>query len=156
MGNFLGGTLSLGIGAYTTDEQMNPGDNGIYIIDGWKIVGRVPPYEGFEEQSEHDFDEMLRDLDDGMPEGERVGGLLDSVEVPVADLEVGDEVWMTDVEGKWRTFPVVGFGRPRSGCTLAGAELPYVARYDHCGDYSWNVNNYVRGETARVVKRERS
>lgn len=40
-GNFLGGSLSIGIGAYTTDEQMDPGDNGIYVVDGWKISERL-------------------------------------------------------------------------------------------------------------------
>ncbi len=34
MGNFFGGSTSLGIGPYTTDRQMDPGDNGIYIIEG--------------------------------------------------------------------------------------------------------------------------
>ena len=33
MGNFFGGSTSLGIGVYTNDRQMDPGDNGIYIIE---------------------------------------------------------------------------------------------------------------------------
>lgn len=32
--------------------------------------------------------------------------------------------------------------------------VPYVECYDHDGDYSWNINNYVRDEVARIVPRE--
>ena len=35
VGNFFGGSTSVGIGAYTTDARMDPGDNGIYVIEGW-------------------------------------------------------------------------------------------------------------------------
>ena len=41
LGNFFGGTNSVGIGTYTTDREMDPGDNGIYVIDGWEIVERL-------------------------------------------------------------------------------------------------------------------
>ena len=41
LGNFFGGTLGVGIGPYTTDRRMDPGDNGIYVIDGWRIVERL-------------------------------------------------------------------------------------------------------------------
>ena len=41
MGNFFGGSTPLGIGPYTTDRQMDPGDNGIYIIEGWHIVDHL-------------------------------------------------------------------------------------------------------------------
>lgn len=47
---------------------MNPVDNGIYVVDGWSIVECIPPYEGFQEQDEYDFDEMLRVFDESMPE----------------------------------------------------------------------------------------
>ena len=40
-GNFFGGSTCVGIGPYTTDGRMDPGDNGIYVIDGWKIVERL-------------------------------------------------------------------------------------------------------------------
>lgn len=41
VGNFFGGSTSVGIGAYTTDAHMDPGDNGIYVIEGWRIVERL-------------------------------------------------------------------------------------------------------------------
>ena len=41
VGNFFGGALSVGVGAYTTDVRMDPGDNGVYVIDGWRIAERL-------------------------------------------------------------------------------------------------------------------
>ena len=138
MGNFFGGSTSLGVGAYTADKRMNPGDSGIYAIDGWRIVDRVYPYLRFEEQREYDFGDMLRSF---------------------------DEVWLYGVEGTWVAYPVVGFGQPpfnrisvwvdipdgKVGVTYPN--LPYVARYDHHGDFSWNSNNYVRGDAVRIKPR---
>lgn len=177
-GNFLGGSLSVGIGAYTTDEQMDPGDNGIYVIDGWKIVERLRTkydsdyhpvgcrlIEPCEEQREYDFDEMLRTFDDSMPEELRLGEFLDSVEVPVGEVREGDQVWMRVIGDKWKAFPVVGFGQPSSNriaITIDTPEgkrdvtypdLPYVAMYDHDGDFSWNCNNYIHGDMARIKPR---
>ena len=82
MGNFFGGSLSLGLGGYTTDRRMDPGDNGIYVIEGWRIVDRIHTCGGCEEQLVYDFGEMLRAFDEAMPERLRLGGFLDSVEVP--------------------------------------------------------------------------
>ena len=121
--------------------------------------------EPCEEQRSYDFDEMLRAFDESMPEDLRLGELLDSVEVPAGELEVGDEVWLREHESGWKAYPVVGFGQP-AGHAIADRvetadgkvsvtypDLPYVARYDHDGDFSWNSNNYVHGETARIRPR---
>ena len=78
-GNFFGGCLDVGIDSYTTDEQMDPGDNGIYIIDGWKIVEHLrfdwdedrlrsvledePPIDFYAERGD-----MLHAFDEAMPE----------------------------------------------------------------------------------------
>ena len=179
MGNFFGGSTSLGIDPYTTDRQMDPGDNGVYVIDGWRISEhlRIEYDEGwnavgmraFEPGEEHDwhkFDDMLRSFDASMPEELRLGEFLNSVDVPASEREVGDEVWMFDsIRGKWEVFPVVGFGQP-SGNRIAVEvdalngrrevtypDLPYVAKCDHDGDYSWNCNNYVHGDAARIKPR---
>lgn len=89
VGNFFGGTLSVGVGPYTDDAGMDPGDNGIYVIEGWRIAERLTTeYDGdwkpvgvrrvepCEEQSSYDFDEMLRAFDESMPEGLRLGVLM--------------------------------------------------------------------------------
>lgn len=178
VGNFFGGTLSVGIDPYTDDASMDPGDNGIYVIEGWRIIERltteydegwkpagVRDIEPCEEQRSYDFNEMLRSFDESMPEGLRLGEFLDSVEVPVGELEVGDEIWLREHENGWRAYPVVGLGQPAGNAIAVRVEtpdgkvgvtypdLPYIARYDHGGDFSWNSNNYVHGETARIRPR---
>lgn len=108
---------------------------------------------------------MLRSFDESMPEGLRLGEFLDSVEVPVADVRMGDEVWMRTCGEQWEAFPVVGFGqpgfnriavcvdRPDGRRDVTYPDLPYVANYDHDGDFSRNSNNYVHGNTARIRPR---
>ena len=145
VGNFFGGTLSVGIAPYSDDRRMNPGDNGIYVVDGWKIVDRILPYEGFVEEDEHDFDGMLHALDESMPEAERLGALLDSTEVATSELELGDEVWDRGIDGKYSTYPVVAFDDD---------ETPLVARYDHDGDWSWNPNNRIEEKSVLIVGRK--
>ena len=89
-----------------------------------------------------------------------------SVEVPLSDVKLGDEVWLYDgVYGKWESLPVVGFGQPEFNRIAVEADapngrrevmypdLPYVAKRDHDGDFSWNCNNYVHGDTARIKPR---
>jgi|TARA_R100000479_G_scaffold69845_1_gene33483 hypothetical protein len=69
IGNTLGGTLSLGVGAYKCLDTNNY-DNGTYVVEDWEIVEREHlPYENFEEQSEHNFDEFvdeIRSMNDGV------------------------------------------------------------------------------------------
>lgn len=142
--NFFGGTCSIGIDAYTTDTQMNPGDNGIYVIKDWHIVERIYPYEGFEEQDEYDFDEILRVFDDSMPEGERLGDYLDAELADTSSLSLGDEVWMREVDDSFKHYPVVAFEDDGT---------PLIARYDHNGDWSWNPNNRVEGNVVRIACR---
>ena len=165
LGNFFGGANSVGICTYTTDRQMDPGDNGIYVIDGWEIVerlttdygsdfstSRMVAYPESQEQSEYDFAEMLKAFDECMPETERLGAYLDAEVVPVCELRLGDEVWMCEVNGSVKTYPVVGFGTGMvNGSDRKG--VAYVERYDHEGDHSWNPNNYPHGDTCRIVPR---
>ena len=81
-------------------------------------------------------------------------------------MRLGDEVWLCDgVYGKWESLPVVGFGQPEFNRIAVEADapngrrevmypdLPYVAKRDHDGDFSWNCNNYVHGDTARIKPR---
>ncbi len=154
LGNFFDDILSVGVLPYTNDEQMNPGDNGIYVIDGWQIVDRIYPYENFAEQNEYDFDEMLHAFDAAMPKQERLGKFLDSAEVPVSDVQLGDVVYLTEYgNGTYETYKVVGFGEGECGGYVVDG-VPYVERYDCVGDYSRNINNYIRTETCRIKPRE--
>lgn len=69
IGNFFGGGSSLGIDT-VNHLDCNNWDNGVYLIEGWEIVGRMY-FEG-EEQDEYDLVGMLKTINDSMPESERI------------------------------------------------------------------------------------
>lgn len=70
IGNFFGGTTSLGI----CPARCGAGDdNGVYIIGkDWQVVGRKEVGEHFIEQNEYPLGMMLHDIDRSMPEGEQL------------------------------------------------------------------------------------
>lgn len=70
IGNFFGGGYSIGIDTVDKLDTDN-GDNGTYIIENWKIVGRE--YFEDEEQDYHKTEEMLEDIDACQPLAERLG-----------------------------------------------------------------------------------
>lgn len=149
IGNYFGGTTSLGIDNF----GKNAGewqDNGTYIIEGWKIVDRKF-YEG-EEQNKYDLIEMLIDIDKAQPADEQLGvAFITAQEVSPSDLKIGDKVWLQNFSGKWEIYTIVGFGPDEMHNDTNVKGVPYVDNYDHNGDYSWNINNYIRAETVRKV-----
>ena len=154
-GNYFGGNTCIGISPYTTDEEMNPGDNGIYIIEDWKIVDRVIRNKEFVEQQEYDFNEMLRSFDARMPESCQLGDFLDSVEIPLSDLQVGDSVWIrreSDEPPVVRTVMEFGPEEP----VIYGRRFKVCHPVtSHFGAVSIN-DDWVRlqGETCRIVPRD--
>lgn len=70
IGNFFGGTTSVGIGLYDNLDTDN-GDNGVYVIEDWKIVDRLF-FKNGKEQNEHQLVEMLAEIDYNMPEHQRL------------------------------------------------------------------------------------
>lgn len=86
----MGGTLSLGIDC-AGRLNCNNCDNCVYVIEGWKIVDRLY-FEG-QEQDYYKLMDMLQSIDAKMPEEERLGSsFFNSEEVPIEDIEIGDEV----------------------------------------------------------------
>lgn len=78
IGNYFGGELSLGIDKYEKLDRDN-GDNGVYIIENWKIVDRE--FIDWPEQHEYDLISMLRDINNHQPEREKLeDSVIDSVE----------------------------------------------------------------------------
>ena len=69
IGNFFGGGTSLGIDT-VNHLDCNNYDNGVYLIEGWEIVGRM--YFDGEEQDYYELIKMLRSINDKMPESERI------------------------------------------------------------------------------------
>lgn len=69
IGNFFGGEYSVGIDRYDRLDTNN-GDNGVYIIKDWQIIGREF-YDCNEEQNNHTLLDMVEDINSKQPERER-------------------------------------------------------------------------------------
>lgn len=60
---------SVGIDLYNHLDTDN-GDNGVYIIQDWKIIGRE--YMNYSEQNVYPFNEVLHWINDSQPEEQRI------------------------------------------------------------------------------------
>ena len=69
IGNYFGGENSIGIDVCHHLDCEN-GDNGVYVIKDWEIVGRR--FQPHFEQREYDMHEMLTELNNSQPEKERL------------------------------------------------------------------------------------
>lgn len=69
IGNFFGGSTSIGIDKYENLDIDN-GDNGVYVIEDWKIVDRL--YFKGSEQQNYDLKEMLVEINSCQPEREQI------------------------------------------------------------------------------------
>lgn len=70
--NFFGNGDGLSVGIDRLDHLDNTPDNGFYLIDGWEIVNRIYPYEGYEEQHEYKLEKMLKFIDQSQPASEQL------------------------------------------------------------------------------------
>ena len=146
IGNYFGGSLSLGID--TVDRlDMDNWDNGVYIIDGWDIVGREY-FDGIEQQS-YNVDDMLEEIDIRQPLGDQLGKqFLSAKEVKRSQIETGDKVYVYGLSGNYDLCEVCGFGRGVvNGRDVTG--VPYVGLYGD--DFAKNINNYLLDDIYRVV-----
>ena len=149
IGNFFGGSTSIGID--TVDKlDCDNFDNGVYIIEGWKIVDRK--YHDYAEQMEYELEDMLLEIDSHMPENEQIGEYLKATEIPVEDLKIGDVVFVKGYGEKFTKHKVMGFGLDGyiNGTNVKG--VPYVDLYgDIERGYDWNINNYIKTKTVRIA-----
>lgn len=151
VGNFFGGSTSIGIMTDITDRYADNYENGIYIVDGWDIVAR----KGRQTTSEgYDLIEMLCSIDDAQPEEERLTHeYIMAEEVEPSELKIGDQVFCMAFDGKVATHTIVGIGvngKMCNGHDVSG--VPYVNTYgDNSDAIADNINNYIR-EKVRVVK----
>ena len=153
IGNFLGGTLSLGVGLYDEMEADN-GDNGVYIVGGdWRIVGRKF-FDG-KEQREYSLADMLEAIDNAQPEKERLGGdFLTAEVVPVSALEIGDTVTFLDsIYQTVKTARIIGRGGKCSINSFDVCGVPYMDCYGYGNAPEDNINNYLFRETVRRVRK---
>lgn len=70
IGNYFGGDLSIGVDSVNTLNFDN-GDNGVYLIENWKIVGRG--YFHGREQHNYDLCNMVCAIDKAQPKKDRLG-----------------------------------------------------------------------------------
>lgn len=150
VGNFFGGSTSVGIDGLWHLDRDN-GDNGVYIIEGWKIVGRYN-FNG-EEQDNYKMDEMLLSIDEHMPYEEQISDYLEGKEVMVDELAVGDKIVWMDWNGKVNINTIVGIGEKDkvvNGHDVEG--VPYMDYYSN-GDASNNCNNYLLNINFRLHKK---
>jgi len=149
IGNFFGGTLSVGI-VSNPRECASGCDNGAYIVENWKIVGREAWGENDIEQNEYDLLDVLQSVNAKQPEPlsdrlisayalERICPI--SYEEKVELLNVGDEVIVRDWNGEYEVVYIEGFGKPGrvvNGHDVGG--MPYHNKYN-LGVA--NINNYL-------------
>jgi len=146
--NFFGmGGLSVGIDKYSNLPDGDFCDNGVYIIEGWKIVDRKC-FDGGEEQDNYDRNEMIRVIDSRQPEP--LGDYLDAMEVPVTDLKVGDKVYVREWSNRIKEVTILDFGDDRmvNGTNVKG--MPYA---EICGGTLGkdNINNYIREKVVKKI-----
>ena len=151
IGNFFGGSTSVGIDKCCNLDCDN-WDNGTYIIKGWKIVDRK--YLHGMEQNHYNLNEMLKIIDDHMPEKERLGDFLNAKEISVQDVKVGDVVFIFDeLYNIYEKCTVVGIGDSEWSSYYRTTGVPYVDKYPNAEHgYAWNINNYIKSKTVRVCR----
>ena len=144
IGNFFGDGSSVGVDTIN-HLYCDNGDNGVYIIEGWKIVDRKF-FEGTEQNS-YDMNEMLKAINDAQPKKIKFPDeLFTSETVPTSSLKVGDKVFMFDnLYSNYSVQEVIGIGEDKwvNGHKVLG--IPYVDKYGK-DDPSSNPNNYIFSE----------
>lgn len=79
IGNFFGGSTSLGIGHYDELDTDNH-DNGVYIIKGWEIIGRE--FAPDQEQNQYPLEDMIAYIDARQPPHLRLKPLCNKCQAP--------------------------------------------------------------------------
>ena len=182
VGNFFGGSLSIGVSAYSTDEAMDPGDNGIYVVEGWKISEhlisteitdtdgnvsyKMMPTDISKEKREYDLKEMLKAIDEKQPAGEQLGAYLDAEMIKAKDLKIGDIYYTRDFSENIVTATCCGFGNGTvNGTDRTGIPFGVTESWLKYGEFdsitleaitkaSKNPNCYVMTAMVAVPKKE--
>lgn len=166
VGNYFGGGLSLGIGNVNALDCDN-WDNGVYIIDGWDIVGRECIDDGFVEQNTYDLLEFVQYIDECQPEKDRLGKQLieallydeqhpTTYEEKVSTLGVGSLVAVRDWNDAFETVEIVGFGengKAVNGYDVSG--IPFFNKYSSDSVKAEdNINNYLTSNSRFIIINE--
>ena len=146
VGNFFGGSLSLGVTTNIKDEDAEWMDNGIYIVKDWEIVGRIP--EDISEQDEYDRMDMLIDIDKRQPEHDCLGTtFIMAPWIETKELRVGDKIYFRGFEDeKPSVEKIVGIGTYDSEQT----PRPYINKWGN--DPARNINNYLMDDKYKLYQ----
>lgn len=137
IGNFLGGTDSIGLSVVDELDCENE-DNGMYLIEGWDIVGRV--FMKNEEQNEYSMHSMLLAIDKAQPEEERIKELIEGTPVKLEDISIGDTVGFIDYDGSFVKVTVIGYG---DDIMCNGRNVKGLPRTNRLNLDERNINNYL-------------
>lgn len=149
IGNFFGGTTSIGIDNFQKDTGKYQ-DNGTYIIENWEIIDRK--YFKYEEQNNYDLHEMLLEIDKAQPVEEQIKEVINANEKSTTKLNLNDTVLLMNFDGSYKKFNVIGFGKDEFVNGQNVKNVPYVDKYcDAYTPYSKNINNYITAKTVRVL-----
>ena len=160
--NFMGPNgLSVGIDCVKHLDCDNF-DNGTYLIEGWKIVGRK---FSDREQRAWSLEELLVDIDNSQPEDQRIGDYLLTKEYRAGDLDIGDTVYVQDSDGRFKPHKVLDKTTEEhwiNGKRPAGSLFFNYFEYwgerwgsDHSVPNKDNSNNYISPDTiVRAIKKE--
>jgi len=143
VGNFFGGSTSVGIDAYDTLDTDNC-DNGVYIIEGWEIIGRE--FNTGSEQKEYEFIDVLLKINERQPKEEQIDPrYFISKQKDVKDIIVGDKLFEQDFTGKYSLLEIIGLGEDRVINGYRVKNLPYTSKYsiDNCNSYLLKKNYRV-------------
>lgn len=121
----------------------NPGDNGIYVVEGHTIVDRVhaPHFE----QQWYVTEEMILEIDLAQPERDQIGADYINAETkPATELAPGERVFVRSHghPKRFTAYPVLG--KTNNG-------VPYLDRYQGGIDNEKNPNAHVRTETVKIM-----
>ena len=153
-GNFFPDGLSVGI----WEEADDPGDNGIYEVEGWKIVRHVlhgvEIAPDMERHEGYDLIEMLREIDKCQPAAMQFMESVADPFFPVEKLKVGDKIAVKWLGRSWHPAVVGGFGE--AGKLINGLRVEGIPFFmkdcDDVGDAERNCNNYLTSNTCILLK----
>lgn len=164
IGNYFGGSCSVGVENMRGAAGLTPEfvrelclDNGVYEIENWKIVRHWNPDVVKPENESHkgyDLTEMLCVIDECQPVKEQLSKEFITADlVDPKTLNLYDEVFVQDINGKVEKHTVVGFASAsetfRNGRDVSG--LPFIDMYG-APNYEDNINNYLTDKLVRKVK----
>lgn len=159
--NFFGADgLSIGVMPYSTDDRMDPGDNGVFIIKGWRVIynicdGFKTSYDELEAglgSKSYDMDNFLKVLDERQPSDQQLGDFLKAKKIPISEVKKGQIIYNQDYRRRWIGKPCLGFGVDEQVSYKNVLGIPYADFCRHMEEYDSLIFGHHKAEGIDVVK----